>query len=142
MLKLLRSAIALTLLTPFAPATAASYRYLLADQDVPIDAAGLAAELRSGRAVRLIDVRTAEEHRRRRIAGAESLPLVELEELLSGPLILHCERDPRSIRAAMLIAEAGLAADLADAPEVRYLRGGIQALAEVAPELVEEEGAP
>ncbi|PZQ18436.1 MAG: hypothetical protein DI564_03795 [Rhodanobacter denitrificans] len=38
---LLRSAIALTLLTPFAPATAASYRYLLADQDVPTDAAGL-----------------------------------------------------------------------------------------------------
>lgn len=125
---------------------------------VPIDAAGLAAELRSGRAVRLIDVRTAEEHLRRRIAGAESLPLAELEELLaagvgtgggagvaedllSGPLVLHCERDPRSIRAAMLLAEAGLASD-AQAREVRYLRGGIRALAEVAPELVEEEGAP
>lgn len=126
---------------------------------VPIDAAGLAAELRSGRAVRLIDVRTAEEHLRRRIAGAESLPLAELEELLaagvgtgggagraedllSGPLVLHCERDPRSIRAAMLLAEAGFASEAEGAPGVRYLRGGIRTLAEVAPELVEEEGAP
>ena len=127
-----------------------------AARPVAVEAAGLAAELRSGRAVRLIDVRTAEEHLRRRIAGAESLPLAELEDLLaagvgtgggagadllSGPLVLHCERDPRSIRAAMLIAAAGLASD-AGVHEVRYLRGGIRALAEVAPELVEEGEAP
>ena len=82
---------------------------------------------------RLIDVRTEEERARLRIAGAESLPLDDLERgdaTVDGPVIVHCERDPRSIRASKLLIARG-------ARQVQFLRGGIQALASVAPERLE-----
>ncbi|WBL19842.1 ThiF family adenylyltransferase [Citricoccus sp. NR2] len=98
----------------------------------------------------LIDVRTAEVHAQRSIPGARLLPLDALDAAAdqgpdavrglpaladlvadgTGPdVVVHCERDPRSIRAARILREAGF-------DRVRYLRGGIRALTTAAPELV------
>lgn len=49
---------------------------------------------------------------------------------MAGPVTVYCERDPRSIRAARVLIERGSA-------EVRFLRGGIRALAQTAPHLLE-----
>ena len=92
-------------------------------------------ELLSGAAApTVLDVRNADERERIRIPGSAFVPLPELEsgggEIPGGPLIVHCERDPRSVRAARLLAERGAA-------DVRYLRGGIQELARLAPQLLE-----
>lgn len=97
-----------------------------------ITAAELLALIEGGAPPRLLDVRTAEERERLRIPGSESLPLDELEvgsASVSHPAIVYCERDPRSIRAAkLLIARGG---------DVRFLRGGVQALLRLAPQLLE-----
>ncbi|MFV0434784.1 MAG: ThiF family adenylyltransferase [Leucobacter sp.] len=45
------------------------------------------------------------------------------------PITVYCERDPRSIRAARLLAAQGL--------PIRFVRGGIDAFAAVAPEFLE-----
>ncbi|WP_449277007.1 ThiF family adenylyltransferase [Leucobacter sp. GX24907] len=108
---------------------------------VAVDAAVFADELREGRPVRLIDVRTPEERGLRSISGSESVPLADIEagrvpDFGDGVLTLHCERDPRSIRAAALIRES-LAAQGSAVPEIRYLSGGIRAFAATAPELLE-----
>ncbi|UEJ82955.1 ThiF family adenylyltransferase [Brachybacterium halotolerans subsp. kimchii] len=102
-----------------------------------------------GRAPWILDVRDPKEAARLRIPGAHLLPLAELEaraedaagtDLLAGaapapgergPLVVHCERDPRSVRAARLLAAHG-------GDDVRYLRGGIQELDRVAPDLLTE----
>jgi molybdopterin/thiamine biosynthesis adenylyltransferase/rhodanese-related sulfurtransferase len=102
-----------------------------------------------GRAPWILDVRDPEEAARLRIPDAHLLPLAELEaraedpagtDLLAGaapapgqrgPLVVHCERDPRSVRAARLLAAHG-------DDDVRYLRGGIQELERVAPDLLTE----
>ncbi|PRI10672.1 ThiF family adenylyltransferase [Leucobacter massiliensis] len=100
-----------------------------------LDAAELARLMEAGEPPRLIDVRTAEEHAQRFVPGAESVPLDELEagrEIAPGPVVVHCERDPRSIRAARLLQERGHTG-------VRYLRGGIRALAATAPQLLAGE---
>ncbi|WP_152352754.1 ThiF family adenylyltransferase [Brachybacterium subflavum] len=108
-----------------------------------------------GEGPRILDVRDPEEAARLRIPGARLLPLPELEALAEDPtrddlveaaissqpadaprpLIVHCERDPRSVRAARLLAARG-------ADEVRYLRGGIQELHRLAPDLLEGDRAP
>ncbi len=110
-----------------------------------VSAEELAAELRSGRRPALLDVRSAEERAARRIRGSEGLPLDLLEagagpgagaggaDRGTPPLTVYCERDPRSVRAARLLAGRGA--------EVRYLRGGIRALADMAPELLEGRDA-
>ncbi|UOQ60418.1 ThiF family adenylyltransferase [Leucobacter rhizosphaerae] len=95
-----------------------------------ISAEELARRWAAGETPRLLDVRTPEERERLRVPGAESVPLDELENaepVIHGPVIVHCERDPRSIRAAKLLISRGVS-------EVRFLRGGIQALAAIAPE--------
>lgn len=103
-----------------------------------VTAPELAAELRSGAPVRLLDVRTTAERDARRIAGSEGLPVEELEAGAEVPgvdsgtgavVTVYCERDPRSIRAARLLADRGAS--------VRYLSGGVRAIADVAPELLE-----
>lgn len=99
-------------------------------------AAELADLLRSADPPLLIDVRTAEERRQLRIAGSRALPLAELESGAGAwtgsetPVLLYCEREPRSIRAASLLRER-------DGIDARFLRGGIRAFAAVAPELLE-----
>ncbi|MCG7308571.1 ThiF family adenylyltransferase [Brachybacterium sp. ACRRE] len=103
---------------------------------------------RAAAAPLILDVRDPEEAARLRIPGARLLPLAELEaraegksegDLLAGlapapgarrSLIVHCERDPRSVRAARLLSAHG-------ADDVRYVRGGIQELARLAPEVLE-----
>ena len=98
-----------------------------------VSADTLAAMWASGEAPRLLDVRTHEERDRLRVIGAESVPLDDLERdsvAFDGPVIVHCERDPRSVRAAKLLIARGV-------HDVRFLRGGIQALVAVAPEHLE-----
>ncbi|QZY52825.1 ThiF family adenylyltransferase [Leucobacter tenebrionis] len=102
-----------------------------------VSAEVLASELATGNPPRLLDVRTPSEHAARRIVGSTAAPLDQLESENAalgiatgpGPVTVYCERDPRSIRAARLLAERGV--------EVRYLRGGVTALAAVAPQLLE-----
>lgn len=140
------------------------YELFCAGPDAPssIGADELAALLRAAREQgadaeepRILDVRDPEEAARLRIPGAHLLPLSELEDRVEDstgddrpeaaessppsdpprPLIVHCERDPRSVRAARLLAARG-------AGEVRYLRGGIQELQRVAPDLLEGDPVP
>lgn len=108
-----------------------------------LEAAELASLLRRENTPALIDVRDPEEHARERVSGARLLPLSDIEasngldrllEAIGGrTVIVHCERDGRSIRAAKLLREAGFA-------DVRYVRGGIRAVARATPELVEGAG--
>lgn len=111
-----------------------------------IDALELARLLRAEVAPALIDVRTPEERSEHRIAGSRSLPLADIEAAVGSgsplpetiaailgaqetPLLVHCARDPRSVRAAQLLARGGIRA--------RVVTGGIFAFAQVAPELIE-----
>ncbi len=92
----------------------------------------LLALSRAGAAPRLVDVRSEAEHAERRLRGSEWLPVEQIEAgaALEGPVTLYCERDPRSIRAAAALASRGV-------PGVAFLRGGIDAVARSAPELIE-----
>lgn len=98
-----------------------------------LTAAEFAALLETKTPPVLLDVRTAEERELLRITGSVSLPIDELERGEApddGPVIVYCERDPRSIRAAKLLIARGRS-------DVRFLRGGIRGLAEFAPQLLE-----
>lgn len=98
-----------------------------------VTAAELLALLEGGAAPRLLDVRTVQEREQLRITGSESLPLDELEAVsapITNPVIVYCERDPRSIRAAKLLIARG-------SDDVRFLRGGVRELVETAPQLLE-----
>ena len=106
-----------------------------ADGPASVSAAEAIELLRGPDAPVLLDVRTREERRGRRIPGALSVPLDELEQRLSeftGPVLVHCERGPRSVRASRLLESVA---------QPRYVQGGIDALARLAPELLEEEPA-
>lgn len=111
-----------------------------------IDASELARLLRAGEAPRLIDVRTEAERSEQRITGSQGVPLAELEAAigsgsplpesltallgaLDAPILVHCARDPRSVRAAQLLARGGV--------QARVVTGGIFEFARVAPELIE-----
>lgn len=105
-----------------------------------LDAVDLARLLRTGEAPRLLDVRTSAEREQALIPGSRSVPLSDLEDAatrgdaLPGasagePIVVYCERDPRSTRAVALLRRRGV--------EASYLRGGIRAFAGVAPELIE-----
>lgn len=108
----------------------------------------LARMLRSGTAPCLIDVRTPEERSESLIIGSRGVPLGEIEEAVgsgaplpeqleevigaagsSTPIFVHCARDPRSVRAAQLLARSGVHA--------RVVTGGIFEVAQVAPDLIE-----
>lgn len=105
-----------------------------ADSEPPeLAASELAALLVAGESPLLLDVRNPDERERLRIPGSEALPLAELEaraSMIEGPVAVYCERDPRSIRAARILIER-------DGIDARFLRGGIRALARVAPHLLE-----
>lgn len=100
----------------------------------PISAAELLRRMRSGEQLRLLDVREPVEAALRRIDGSELVPLGDLAagaepHAGDGALIVYCEQDTRSRRAARLLRERGHA-------DVVYLAGGIDAFASVAGELV------
>lgn len=102
-------------------------------QGIEIDAA--LAAVRAGSAPRWIDVRSPAEHAERRVRGSELLPVEEIEAgavTVTGPALLYCERDPRSIRAVAALRAQGNT-------EVVFLRGGIDALARRAPDLVDRD---
>ncbi|MDQ4215309.1 ThiF family adenylyltransferase [Microbacterium sp. ASV81] len=96
-----------------------------ADATESLSAADLLGLLRDGQEVSLLDVREPDEVALRRIPGAETLPLGRLEggedPQAAGPLVVYCEKDPRSRRAAKALRERGY--------DARYLAGGIRAFA-------------
>lgn len=100
----------------------------------PISAAELLRRMRSGERLRLLDVREPVEAALRHISGSELVPLGDLaagaEPVAGdGALVVYCEQDTRSRRAARLLRERGHA-------DVVYLAGGIDAFSSVAGELV------
>ena len=100
-----------------------------------VSAAELLRRIRGGEPMRLIDVREPVEAELRRIRGSELFPLGEVAagggpELDGSPIVVYCERDSRSRRAARLLLERGAA-------DVAYLAGGIEGFSSVAGELVQ-----
>ncbi|GAA1521495.1 ThiF family adenylyltransferase [Agromyces terreus] len=100
-----------------------------------VTAAEVLARVRGGEALRLLDVREPHEASLRRIAGSELLPLGDLvagaePESGDAPLIVYCEQDLRSRRAARVLLERGHA-------DVVFLVGGIDRFASVADDLVQ-----
>lgn len=90
-----------------------------------IDVRSLEARLDPKGAVRLIDVRGADEFAGPlgHIAGAVNIPLGELanrvSEVAPGPVHLICRTDRRSASAAAMLKNAGFA-------ELHVVRGGMQ----------------
>ncbi|ANJ26212.1 ThiF family adenylyltransferase [Agromyces aureus] len=100
-----------------------------------VTAADLLARVRGGEPIRLLDVREPAEAELRRIAGSELLPLGDLVEggeppAGAGTLVVYCEQDLRSRRAARLLLERGH-------DDVVFLVGGIDRFASVAADLVQ-----
>jgi adenylyltransferase/sulfurtransferase len=96
--------------------------------------AELLARLRRGERLRLVDVREPVEAERWSIRGSELFPLGEVAagrgpEPDDAPIVVYCERDPRSRRAARLLLERGHS-------DVVYLAGGIEGFSAVADDLV------
>lgn len=96
--------------------------------------------LREGR-VELLDVRTGVEYRSGHIAGAEHLPVDELEQLTEyrGPaegreLCLICQSGKRAERAARHLSGLGVQACV--------MEGGMNAWADAGLPVVRESGAP
>ncbi|MHB1137642.1 MAG: rhodanese-like domain-containing protein [Microthrixaceae bacterium] len=93
----------------------------------PIDVATLELELAAGRALRLLDVRTAAEFEHAHIPGSYNVPLDtlgehadELHRHLDVPVVVVCRTGARARQAEQRLAAAGMA-------EVHVLDGGIQA---------------
>jgi adenylyltransferase/sulfurtransferase len=106
-----------------------------AGDDVPeIEAAALRDLLRErGGDLVLVDVREPAEHAESRIEGARLVPLGQLEARLAelaahreGLVVVHCKSGARSRRACALLQERGFR-------DVRSLRGGIEAWADLGP---------
>lgn len=102
-----------------------------------ISASELVQRIQSRDGMRLIDVRRPIERELLRVDDAEVVSLLLLEiggsaldelQLSPGPVTVFCATEPRSIRAARVLRERGV--------DARYLSGGIDALARVAPALV------
>ncbi|UXW86286.1 ThiF family adenylyltransferase [Microbacterium azadirachtae] len=99
------------------------------DEALSVSSAELLRRRREGD-VRLLDVREPHETLLRGIPGAASLPLGALEAgaplpeaIGDGPVVVFCERDPRSRRAVRVLRDRGI--------DARYLAGGIRAYAAV-----------
>ena len=92
-----------------------------------ITACELSAQLKSGKPLRLIDVREPHELAISHIKGAENIPLGELAGVLSKldpsqEIVLFCKKGSRSRRALEQLVSAGF-------KNVKNLRGGINAWA-------------
>ncbi|PWC05853.1 ThiF family adenylyltransferase [Agromyces badenianii] len=98
-------------------------------------AADLLGRLRDGRAITVVDVREPAEAEFGRIRDSVLVPLAALAdgagpEPGSGAVVVYCERDVRSRRAARILEDRGHT-------DVAYLAGGIASFAAVAGELVQ-----
>jgi adenylyltransferase/sulfurtransferase len=89
----------------------------------------LAARMRSGERLLLLDVRERHEFERAHIEGARLIPLSELEgrlhevvEWKDEPMVVHCHRGPRSLLACRMLGQHGFS-------RVENLDGGIDAWA-------------
>jgi adenylyltransferase/sulfurtransferase len=92
-----------------------------------VEPAALAAELRAGRQLQLIDVREPHELEISRLHGARSIPFGSLASRLheldsADEIVVFCRSGVRSVRALELLAGAGFR-------KVRHLKGGINAWA-------------
>lgn len=102
-----------------------------------VDATELADLLARAVPLTILDVRTDDERAQLRLPQSIGIPLDDLEELcasgappqLTGPVVVHCAREPRSLAAVRLLADHGV-----DGASI--LSGGIHALADVAPGLL------
>lgn len=116
------------------------------DQDVDsadvtaTSAAELLQWMRERRPVHLIDVREPHEAAARRIPGGQLLPVGDVEAgsdpegaPADVPVVVYCERDPRSRRAARALTARGR--------RVSYLAGGIQAFVAVGGDVIGGETA-
>ncbi|MFF2371105.1 ThiF family adenylyltransferase [Agromyces sp. NPDC058110] len=122
-------------LAPEAGSDAASAGGATAPAPRGVTAADVLGLVRGGVAVRLLDVREPAEAELRRIRGSELVPLGDLAGGAEpapgeGTLVVYCEQDLRSRRAARLLAERGH-------DDVVFLVGGIDRFAGVAAELIE-----
>ncbi|VXB44070.1 Sulfur carrier protein CysO adenylyltransferase / Sulfur carrier protein CysO sulfurtransferase [Microbacterium sp. 8M] len=93
------------------------------DETPSVSAAEVLRLQREG-GVRLLDVREPHEIALRGIPGAAALPLGALAagedpQVAGGPLVVFCEKDPRSQRAVRVLRGRGI--------DARYLAGGIGA---------------
>jgi molybdopterin/thiamine biosynthesis adenylyltransferase/rhodanese-related sulfurtransferase len=105
-----------------------------ATREWEVEPAALAAELRAGKPVQLIDVREPHELEISRLSGAQLIPLGSLASRLheldrAQETVVFCRSGTRSERALALLAGAGFR-------KVRHLHGGINGWArEVDPSL-------
>jgi rhodanese-related sulfurtransferase len=104
-----------------------------------VTASELKPWLDQGSAV-MVDVRGEDEHRRERIAGAESMPLGRLDAAALAArrgrrIVLQCSSGARSFQAAQALLEAGAA-------EVWHLQGGLQAWKRAGLPVTGDAGAP
>lgn len=101
------------------------------DERDAVSAAEVLRAIRAGEPLRLVDVREPDETALRRIPGARLLPLGRLDagEDPEGPapVVVYCERDPRSRRAVRTLRERGI--------DARYLAGGIRAFVAIGGEV-------
>ncbi|MCI0521719.1 MAG: molybdopterin-synthase adenylyltransferase MoeB [Chloroflexi bacterium] len=98
-----------------------------AGEDWDITAADLAARLKQGNSIRLLDVREPHELEISQLPGADLIPLGQLAARLSEldsakEMVVFCKMGSRSARALELLASAGFR-------KIKNLKGGINAWA-------------
>lgn len=102
-----------------------------ADPDLSISAAELLRRRRAGERMLLLDVRESEEAAARRIPGSELLPVgrIDAGESVDAtlPVVVYCEQDPRSRRAAAALRGRGV--------DAVYVAGGIRSFVAVGGEV-------
>ncbi|PRB07438.1 molybdopterin biosynthesis protein MoeB [Microbacterium sp. MYb72] len=102
------------------------------DPGASISAAELLRRRRAGERMLLLDVREAEEAALRRIPGGSLLPVGRIDAgegpETALPVVVYCEKDPRSRRAAAALRERGF--------DAVHVVGGIRSYVEIGGEVV------
>lgn len=102
-----------------------------ADPGLSISAAELLRRRRAGERMLLLDVREGEEAAARRIPGSELLPVGRIDAggtvEATLPVVVYCEQDPRSRRAAAALRERGV--------DAVFVVGGIRSFVAVGGEV-------
>ena len=95
------------------------------EREIQIRPEELASALKAGQKLRLLDVRTPEEHKIARIEGAQRVTDALAREVTERwpkdtPIVVHCHLGERSVEAAFFLIGQGFS-------NVRSLAGGIDA---------------